>query len=80
MDFYIVDATFDIANKESLRMAIGKICNEAEDAINKGNSILIISNRKESKYKAPIPALLAIGAIHHHLVNKRLLTKAGLII
>jgi glutamate synthase (NADPH) large chain len=80
MDFYIVDATFDIANKESLRMAIGKICNEAEDAINKGNSILIISNRKESKYKAPIPALLAIGAIHHHLVNKRLRTKAGLII
>ena len=33
-------------------MAIGKICNEAENAIKKGNSILIISNRKESKFKA----------------------------
>ena len=80
MDYYIIDATLDVANKETLRMAIGRICNEAEDAINKGNSVLIISNRKESKYKAAIPSLLATGSVHHHLVNKKLRTQAGLVV
>ena len=80
MDYYIIDATLDVANKETLRMAIGKICNKAEDAINKGNSIIIISNRKESKYKAAIPSLLATGSIHHHLVNKKLRTQAGIVV
>ena len=80
MNYCIIDATLDITKKETLRMAIGKICNEAEDAINKGNSILIISNRKESKSKAAIPSLLATGSVHHHLVNKKLRTQAGIVV
>ncbi len=77
---YILDATFDVAaNKETLKHAIERICEEAEKAIGDGHTILIISNRKETKDRAPIPGLLAVGAVHHHLISKRLRTKAGLI-
>ncbi|MDH5610019.1 MAG: glutamate synthase large subunit, partial [Cyclobacteriaceae bacterium] len=75
-----LDATFDVNKKESLLDAINRICREASEAIEEGFSILIISNRKETKERAPIPALLAIGAVHHHLVSLKQRTKAGLIL
>ncbi|MFY0688631.1 MAG: glutamate synthase large subunit [Cyclobacteriaceae bacterium] len=77
---HIVDATFDVEHGEDLREAVNRICNESVDAISSGHTILIISNRKETEGRAPIPALLAIGAVHHHLVHNKLRTKAGLII
>ncbi|MBV6643821.1 MAG: glutamate synthase large subunit [Cyclobacteriaceae bacterium] len=80
LDHYIVDATFDAVGGERLEDAIERICREAEESIEKGYSILIISNRKETPDRAPIPGLLAVGAIHHHLVDKKLRTKSGLIV
>lgn len=75
----IIDATFDI--NEPLEKAIDIICNEAEDAIRFGNNnILLISDRNINKNRAPIPSLLATGAIHHHLTNKGLRVRAGLVI
>ncbi len=74
-----IDATFDVGDGETLEQGIDRICKEAVMAIEDGISILIISNRKESEQRAPIPGLLAIGAIHHHLVDQKLRTKAGLI-
>ena len=76
----IIDATFDIHDGTALRDAINRITQESSSAIEEGHTILIISNRKESKNRAPIPSLLAIGSIHHHLVNLKLRTKAGLIL
>lgn len=60
--------------------ALNKLCQAAEKAIGEGKNILIISDRDSQKDTAPIPSLLAVGAVHHHLVNQKLRTKAGLVI
>jgi glutamate synthase (NADPH/NADH) large chain len=59
--------------------ALDKICNEAEEAIKNGKNILIISDRECCTDTAPIPSLLAVGAVHHHLVNQKIRTKAGIV-
>ncbi len=59
--------------------ALNELCEAAEQAIYSGKNIIIISDRNNSPEKAPIPTLLAIGAVHHHLVKKKLRTRAGLV-
>lgn len=60
--------------------ALNQLCREAEGAIYAGKNIIIISDRNSTESKAPIPSLLAIGAVHHHLVKKKLRTRAGLVV
>ncbi|MFN3998772.1 glutamate synthase large subunit [Algoriphagus sp.] len=60
--------------------ALDKLCEEAEEAIHAGKNILIISDRKSSEELAPIPSLLAIGAVHQHLIIKKIRTRAGLVL
>ncbi|MBS4071189.1 MAG: glutamate synthase large subunit [Algoriphagus sp.] len=61
--------------------ALDKLCLEAEEAIlNEGKNVLIISDRNSSENHAPIPSLLAIGAVHQHLVKKKIRTRAGLVL
>jgi glutamate synthase (NADPH/NADH) large chain len=60
--------------------ALNHLCREAEGAIYAGKNIIIISDRNSTETKAPIPSLLAIGAVHHHLVKKKLRTRAGLVV
>lgn len=78
--YKVIDATFDVDGGETLRNAIIRISRDAENAINEGFKILIVSNRKEDESRAPIPSLLAIGAVNHYLIRKKLRTKAGLIV
>jgi glutamate synthase (NADPH/NADH) large chain len=52
----------------------------AEDAVRGGYTILIISDRRMDRGHVAIPALLALSAIHQHLVNKGLRTSTGLVI
>ncbi|UZD21451.1 glutamate synthase large subunit [Algoriphagus halophytocola] len=60
--------------------ALDKICEDAEKAISEGKNIIIISDRNSTIEYAPIPSLLAIGAVHHHLVKKKIRTSAGLVL
>ncbi|WP_339867423.1 glutamate synthase large subunit [uncultured Algoriphagus sp.] len=60
--------------------ALDKLCDEAEKAISEGKNVIIISDRDSTKEYAPIPSLLAIGAVHHHLVKKKIRTSAGLVL
>ncbi len=61
--------------------ALDKLCLEAEEAIlQEGKNVLIISDRNSSENLAPIPSLLAIGAVHQHLVKKKIRTRAGLVL
>lgn len=71
-----------LADHKSGRLleALDKLCNEAEKAIREGKNIIIISDRNSTKEYAPIPSLLAIGAVHHHLVKKKIRTSAGLVL
>jgi len=56
---------------------IGK---EAELAIKKGYSFIILSDRGVNEKYMSLPALLAVGAVHHHLVRKALRTQIGIIL
>ncbi|PZX58043.1 glutamate synthase large subunit [Algoriphagus chordae] len=60
--------------------ALDQLCDEAEKAINEGKNVIIISDRNSTVEYAPIPSLLAIGAVHHHLVRKKIRTSAGLVL
>jgi len=57
------------AETSSLQDRIDRICDEAEQAVNEGNVILVLSDRDIAKDRLPVPALLATGAVHHHLTR-----------
>ncbi len=65
---------------EGLKNALTKLCEETEAAIRNGCQIIVLSDRDVSAEKTYIPPLLAIGTVHHHLLNKKLRLNASLII
>jgi len=66
--------------KITLKHALDELFKEAEKAILKGAEILILSDRGVSEKKTYIPSLLAVSALHNHLVKKSLRTHASLIL
>ena len=65
-----LNATFPIAKHgEGLARALDKLCRDALDAIEDGISIIILSDRAHNEKMAPIPSLLAVAAVHHHLMR-----------
>ena len=65
---------------EGLEKGVERLCAQASEAINEGATILILSDKDMDEGKAPIPSLLAAGAVHHHLLREQTRTKAGLVI
>ncbi len=63
-----------------LQRALDFICRRAEQSIRDGYRILILSDRGLDKEYAPIPSLLALTAVHNHLVRERKRTQVALII
>ncbi|MBN2402232.1 MAG: glutamate synthase large subunit [Spirochaetes bacterium] len=77
----VIDATFNVSDGVSgLEAAIERMCAEAEESIDSGNTIIIISDRETGCDKAPVPSLLACAGVHHHLIRSRKRTMAGLVI
>lgn len=64
----------------SLEKGLERLCRYAEDAIADGFELLILSDRKIDSQHAPIPSLLAVSAVHHHLIKKGLRGAVGIII
>jgi glutamate synthase domain-containing protein 2/glutamate synthase domain-containing protein 1/glutamate synthase domain-containing protein 3 len=62
-----------------LRAALDAVCAEAERVVREGVNVLILSDRGVSPELAPIPMLLATGAVHHHLVRNTLRTRCGIV-
>ena len=65
---------------DGLRRALDGIREAASAAIADGARILILSDRESNETTAPIPSLLAVAAVHHHLVRERTRTQVGLIV
>jgi len=59
--------------------ALDRLCAESEQAVREGVNILILSDRGVSPELAPIPMLLATGAVHHHLIRQTLRTRCGIV-
>ena len=64
-----LDATFEVGDVENLSNALEELCAQAERAARDGKTILIISDRQVNQARAPIPMLLAVSAVHHHLLR-----------
>jgi glutamate synthase domain-containing protein 2/glutamate synthase domain-containing protein 1/glutamate synthase domain-containing protein 3 len=65
---------------EGLKAAVDDLCRRASEAVADGCSILILSDRDISPELAPIPSLLATGAVHHHLIREESRTRCGLVV
>ena len=65
---------------DALRDAIAQIRRLVSEAIEGGANIIILSDRYANETSAPIPALLATAAVHHHLIRDKTRTRVGLVI
>ena len=78
---YTLDITYPLAwGHEGVEAKLASLCAEAVDAIKDSKNILIVSDRALSATQVAIPALLALSAIHQHLVKEGLRTTAGLVV
>ena len=76
-----IDICYPVAwGKEGVEAKLASLCAEAVDAIKGGSNILILSDRGVSAQQVPIPALLALSAVHQHLVRTGLRTSTGLVV
>jgi len=73
-----IDITFD--KSETLVGALERICAEAEQAIEAGFHLVVLSDRAMDAARIPVSALLACGAVHHHLVARAQRTRIGIVI
>ncbi|MCX2977042.1 glutamate synthase large subunit [Halieaceae bacterium IMCC11814] len=75
-----IDITFEKDSGDAGMMAaLDRICSEASDAINKGFSFIVLSDRNISASRMALPALIACGNVHHHLVARQERTRVGII-
>ncbi len=78
---HMLDITYPLAwGHEGVEAKLASLCAEAVDGIKSGKNILIISDRAVSSTQVAIPALLALSAIHQHLIREGLRTTAGLVV
>ncbi|HEY9096483.1 MAG TPA: glutamate synthase-related protein, partial [Hydrogenophaga sp.] len=78
---HVLDITYPVSwGREGVEAKLASLCAEAVDAIKGGKNILIVSDRKVSAAQVAIPALLALSAVHQHLVREGLRTTAGLVV
>jgi glutamate synthase (NADPH) large chain len=76
-----LDITYPLSwGREGIEAKLASLCAEAVDALRGGHNILIISDRGMNRSQVAIPALLALSAVHHHLVREGLRTTAGLVV
>ncbi len=75
----VVDCTFKVENGEGgLRRAIERIRREAEEGVRAGRTHVILTDEAMGPERAPIPMILATGAVHTHLVRCSLRTFTSL--
>ncbi|CAD7701884.1 unnamed protein product [Ostreobium quekettii] len=69
----------------ALAAAVAKLCEDVEVAVRNGCQCVVLSDRVDSAaemdpQQPPIPALLATGAVHHHLIRKYLRTETSIVV
>ncbi|MEO7804668.1 MAG: glutamate synthase central domain-containing protein, partial [Actinomycetota bacterium] len=78
---YPLDATFEVAGgARAMAEALSRISDEAEQAARIGSGILLLSDRNISLERAPIPMLLAVGAVHQRLMRCGHRTRTSLVV
>ena len=63
-----------------LKAALDELCRQASEAVHEGQSLIILSDRGSNAEYAPVPSLLGIGAVHHHLMRNGTRMRIGIIV
>lgn len=75
---------FDVSDgvEGALQRSLDQLCEAADEAVRSGSQLLILSDRTETMEatKPAIPPLLAVGAVHHHLISNGLRMQASIVI
>ena len=76
-----ISTLYDVAGGSSaLHAALERIRGEAHDAVAAGTPVIILSDRGVNSKMAPIPALLAVSAVHQHLIREKTRTQCGIVL
>jgi len=75
----VVDTTYD-PSETSLEAALERIRGAADAAADAGEDVVVLSDRAVGPDRVPVPALLATGAVHHHLVRNGRRNHVGLVV
>ena len=68
------------AGPGTMKARLDEICAEADAAIAAGAEFIVLSDRDSNKDLVPIPSLLMVAAVHHHLIRKETRMKVGLVV
>jgi glutamate synthase (NADPH/NADH) large chain len=63
-----------------LKAALDELCRQASQAVHEGQSLVILSDRGSTADYAPVPSLLGLGAVHHHLMRNGTRMRIGIIV
>ncbi|MCT4595481.1 MAG: glutamate synthase large subunit [Anaeromicrobium sp.] len=74
-----IPITFEIDKENGLKEALDHLRKRAEESVIEGYNIIILSDRSIGRFNGPIPSLLALGAVHHHLLKNKLRTSTDII-
>ncbi|MDD4909441.1 MAG: glutamate synthase large subunit [Candidatus Omnitrophica bacterium] len=75
-----ISLLFKTDKKGDFLKTLDRVCKDASSAIKEGYSFIILSDRGVSKDRAALPALLAMGAVHHYLVREEMRAQIGIIV
>ncbi len=64
----------------ALAAAIEDVRRRVSEAVGQGANVIVLSDRNSTADLAPIPSLLLVSAVHHHLVRERARTRVGLVV
>ncbi|MCI0155653.1 glutamate synthase large subunit [Leifsonia shinshuensis] len=68
------------AGPDAMQLRLAEMCREVDEAIEAGAQFIVLSDRDSTKDLAPIPSLLMLAAVHHHLIRAENRMKVGLIV
>ncbi len=76
-----LEATFPVAGDpaRALEEALTELCIRASRAVDEGASLLVVSDRGVSPARVAIPSLLAVSAVHHHLIREGKRVRVGIV-
>ncbi|HEY2330362.1 MAG TPA: glutamate synthase large subunit, partial [Acidimicrobiales bacterium] len=78
---FAVDGLYPVAaGGDGLRRALEDVRQRVSAAIEDGANVVILSDRHTSAELAPIPSLLLVSAVHHHLIREKTRTRVGLVV
>ncbi|MGL4853119.1 MAG: glutamate synthase large subunit [Phocaeicola sp.] len=76
-----LSTTFEVSKgKAGLQEALSDLCKKAEQSVSEGVNYVILSDRSVDEKHAAIPSLLAVSAVHHHLISVQKRVQTALIV